>query len=107
MFGAPAGILTSIVEVGIVAQIQLLASSQSVLITPSHVPNPVTVIEEVAVTTLHSADVIVFVTVYVPGILAANFTTPVDVLTNTNPAVEENVPATPPPLNVGDGFVPF
>jgi len=29
---------------------------------------------------------ILFVTVYVPGVLDARFTSPVDVLTNTNPA---------------------
>jgi hypothetical protein len=45
----------------------------------------------------------VLVTVYVPGVLAARFTWPVEALTKTNPAVEENVPATPPPLNAGDG----
>jgi hypothetical protein len=47
---------------------------------------------------------IVFVTVYVPGVLAARSTCPVEVLTNTNPAVELNVPADPPPLNVGEGL---
>lgn len=49
----------------------------------------------------------VLVTVYVPAVLAARSTWPVPVFTNTNPAVEENVPAVPPPLNVGNGFVPF
>ena len=62
----------------------------------------------VAVTEGHPPDAtIVFVTVYVPGVLADKFTCPVAVLTKTNPAVEENVPAVPPPLNVGDGFAAF
>src|SRR6218665_1322908 len=47
----------------------------------------------------------VFVTVYVPGVLATKLICPVDVLTNTRPAVDENVPAPPPPINEGDGFV--
>ena len=64
--------------------------------------------EEVAVTMPHPpAAAIVFVTVYVPGVLEARLTCPVAILTNTRPAVDENVPATPPPLNVGDGFDPF
>jgi hypothetical protein len=50
------------------------------------------------------AAAIVLVTVYVPGVLADRLTCPVAVLTNTNPAVDENVPATPPPLKVGEGF---
>ena len=59
----------------------------------------------VAVTVGHPPDAaIVFVTVYVPGVLADRLTCPVAVLTKTSPAVEENVPATPPPLNVGEGF---
>ena len=46
-----------------------------------------------------------FVTVYVPGALVAKLTSPVAAETKTNPAGEEvNVPATPPPLKVGDGF---
>ena len=62
----------------------------------------------VAVTAGHPPDAaIVFVIVYVPGVLAERFTCPVAVLTKTNPAVEENVPAVPPPLNVGDGFAAF
>jgi hypothetical protein len=47
------------------------------------------------------------VTVYVPAVLDAKFICPVLVLTNTSPAVDENVPATPPPLNVGDGLDAF
>ena len=50
---------------------------------------------------------IVLVTVYVPAVLATKFTCPVDVLTNTKPVVDENVPATPPPLKVGNGFEAF
>ena len=49
---------------------------------------------------------IVFVTVYVPGVLAVKFTAPVVELI-LKPDVEVNVPATPPPLNVGDGLLPF
>jgi hypothetical protein len=48
---------------------------------------------------------IVFVTVYVPGVLADKFTCPVLVLTNTNPAEDVNVPAVP--VNVGEGFAAF
>ena len=63
------------------------------------------VIGLVAVTAAHPPDAaIVLVTVYVPGVLAARFTWPVAVLTKTSPAVDENVPATPPPLNVGLGL---
>ena len=59
----------------------------------------------VAVTAAHPPEAaIVFVTVYVPGVLADKLTCPVLVLTNTNPAVELNVPALPPPLNVGEGL---
>ena len=50
---------------------------------------------------------IVLVTVYVPAVLPERFTCPVVVLTNTSPAVDEKVPATPPPLHVGDGFAAF
>jgi hypothetical protein len=64
--------------------------------------------ELVAVTAAHPADAaIVLVTVYVPGVLVDKLTWPVAVLTNTRPAVDENVPATPPPLNVGLGFAAF
>jgi hypothetical protein len=63
---------------------------------------------EVALVDGHPPDAaIVLVTVYVPAVLADKFTTPVDVLTKTKPAEEEKVPATPPPLNVGDGFAAF
>ena len=60
----------------------------------------------VALTAGHPPDAaIVFVTVYVPGVLADKFTCPVAVLTNTNPPEDAvNVPATPPPLNVGEGL---
>ena len=65
-------------------------------------------IVEVAVTAGHPPDAaIVLVTVYVPAVLAAKLTSPVEVETNTNPAVDKKVPATPPPLNVGEGFVAF
>ena len=61
---------------------------------------------DVAVAAAHPPDAaIVFVTVYVPGVLVERFTSPVDTLTKFNPAVDENVPAVPPPLNVGKGFV--
>ena len=49
----------------------------------------------------------VLVTVYVPGVLAAKLICPVAVLTKTRPAVDEKVPATPPPLNVGLGLAAF
>jgi hypothetical protein len=45
----------------------------------------------------------VFVTVYVPAVLAERSTCPVDVLMNTNPAVELKVPALAPTGNVGEG----
>ena len=62
----------------------------------------------VAVTAAHPPEAaMVFVTVYVPGVLADKFTCPVNVLVKTNPAVEENVPAVPPPLNVGEGSAAF
>ena len=62
------------------------------------------VTEEVAVTAAHPPEAaIVFVTVYVPGVLADKSTCPVAVLIKTSPAVEEKVPATPPPLKVGEG----
>jgi hypothetical protein len=48
--------------------------------------------------------VIEFVTVYVPAVLADKLICPVFALTNTNPAVEVNVPALPEPMNVGDGL---
>ena len=68
----------------------------------------VIVIELVAITAAHPPEAaIVFVTVYVPAVLADKFICPVAVLTNTRPAVDEKVPATPPPLNVGDGFDAF
>ena len=64
--------------------------------------------ELVAVTAAHPPDAtIVLVTVYVPAVLADKLICPVAVLTNTRPTVDENVPATPPPLNVGLGFAAF
>ncbi len=63
---------------------------------------------EVAVTTPQPPEAaIVFVTVKKPDELAARSTCPVAELTKTNPAVDVNVPATPPPLNVGKGFAAF
>ena len=52
-------------------------------------------------------DAIVLVTVYDPEVLVDTFTCPVLVLTNTKPAVEEKLPATPPPLKVGLGLLAF
>jgi hypothetical protein len=50
----------------------------------------------------------VLVTVYVLAALAAKFISPVFAFTKTKPPGEAlNVPATPPPLNVGDGLVPL
>ena len=49
----------------------------------------------------------ILVTVYVPAILPTRFTSPVAVLTNTNPAVELNVPALDPGGNVGKGLIAF
>ena len=66
------------------------------------------VMEDVAVTCEHPPEAeMVLVTVYVPAVLDAKFTWPVAVLIKFKPAVDENVPATPPPLKVGDGFVAF
>ena len=68
----------------------------------------VIVIAEVAVCIPQPPEAaIVFVTIYVPAVLVAKLMTPVAVETKFNPAVEENVPATPPPPNVGEGFTPF
>ena len=50
------------------------------------------------------AATIVLVTVYVPAVLADKFTCPVEVSTKTKPDVDENIPALPPPMNVGKGF---
>ena len=59
----------------------------------------------VSVTGAQPADAaMVLVTVYVPGTEAAMLTAPVAVLTKTSPAVDENVPATPPPMKAGDGL---
>ncbi len=64
-------------------------------------------IGDVATTAAHPPEAaIVLVTVYVPGVLAERFTTPVAPLM-LKPAVDVNVPAVPPPLNVGEGFTPL
>ena len=47
------------------------------------------------------------VTVYIPAVLAPRSISPVVVDTNTKFTVEENVPAIPPLLYTGSGFVPF
>jgi hypothetical protein len=47
----------------------------------------------------------VFVTVYVPGVLDARFTSPVVALMN-NPGPALNVPVLAPAFIVGDGFIP-
>jgi hypothetical protein len=65
------------------------------------------VIEEVAVTCGQPPDAaIVFVTVYVPAVLAARSTTPVPEVM-LKPAVEVNTPGVPPPENVGEGLAAF
>ena len=46
----------------------------------------------------------VLVIEYVPGVLAARSICPVAVFTNTNPGVEENVPAVDPAFNTGKGL---
>jgi hypothetical protein len=43
----------------------------------------------------------------VPGVLADKSISPVLIFANTKPDVDENIPATPPPLNVGKGSVAF
>jgi hypothetical protein len=43
------------------------------------------------------------VTEYDPAVLADRSTCPVAVFINTKPAIDENVPAIPPPLKVGNG----
>jgi hypothetical protein len=63
---------------------------------------------EVALAGGHPPDAeIVFVMVYVPGALAIKFTSPVLVLMLNPAGAAVNVPAEPPPLNVGEGFVPL
>jgi hypothetical protein len=63
------------------------------------------VILEVAVIAGHPPDAgSVLVTVYVPAVLPDKLITPVEELI-LSPAVEVNVPATAPPVNVGEGFV--
>ncbi len=61
----------------------------------------------VAVSAGQVADCTIFVTVYVPGVLADKLISPVLVFAKTNPAIELNVPALPPPLYVGKGFSSF
>jgi hypothetical protein len=67
------------------------------------------VIVDVAVAPGHVPDgAIVFVTVYVPAVLAVKLTCPVLVLINDKPAGDAvNVPDCPAPVYVGDGLVPF
>ena len=48
----------------------------------------------------------VLVTVYVPQVLVVKSISPVADEINTNPAVEVNTPAAPPPLKVGIGLPP-
>lgn len=74
--------------------------------SPAHMVAEVTVTFGTALIVIVELNVVVgqpevemvFVTVYVPGVLPARFTSPVLVLTNTNPAGDAlNVPAVPPP----------
>ena len=66
------------------------------------------VMGDVAMTWSHPLEaVMVFVTVYVPAVLAARFTCPVEGSVNNNPAVEENTPLTAPEPMTGDGFAEF
>jgi hypothetical protein len=70
--------------------------------------NAVIVILLVAKTWEHPPEAaMVLVTVYVPAVLAARLTSPVLTLTKTRPVADEKVPATPPPLKTGKGFVPL
>jgi hypothetical protein len=81
---------------------------QSVFTEPVHVRFDVISTGLVAVIMPHPpAAGNVFVTIYDPGVLADIFILPVEVLINTRPAVDENVPAIPPPLNVGEGLAAF
>ena len=67
--------------------------------------NAVTVTCAVAVSVAQPpTEAIVFVTVYVPAVLAAKFITPVASFI-LKPVVDVNAPATPPPEKVGDGLV--
>ena len=50
---------------------------------------------------------IVLVTVYVPGVLEAKSISPVAEFTKTSPGVDENNPATAPPVNDGEGLAAF
>jgi hypothetical protein len=62
----------------------------------------------VAVTAGHPPEAaIVFVTVYVPTVLEARFTKPLEALMLNPEGLAVNVPATPPPLNAGEGLVPL
>ena len=49
----------------------------------------------------------VLVTVYMPGVDAAKFISPMLLLAKTSPAPAVNVPALEPPLMVGIGLVPL
>jgi hypothetical protein len=51
------------------------------------------------------AAAMVLVTVYVPALLVARVISPVFAFKAKPPGVALNVPATPPPLNVGDGLL--
>ena len=72
-------------------------SPEQILVPPEIVAfgNSFIVISSVALAVGHPATLIVFVTVYVPGVLAPRSTSPVLGLI-TNPAVDENVPPDPP-----------
>ena len=62
------------------------------------------VIVAVALVEGHPPDAaIVFITVYVPGVLADKFTTPVAALI-INPVDEENIPVVLPVFNTGVGL---
>jgi hypothetical protein len=66
--------------------------------------NLVIVIDVVAVTIPHPPEAaIVFVTVYVPGVLAERSICPVEAFRKISPGVEVNIPAVPLPLKVGRG----
>ena len=64
----------------------------------------VIVIVEVATTLVQPADVTVLVTAYVPAVLEESVTNPVAALMLNPAGAVVKVPATPPPLKVGDGL---
>jgi len=105
---ATSGILTEIALVGIYPQVQFAALFQFVFEEPVQATTDIISMVAVADAGLQAPEPLtVLVTVYMPGVLAEIFICPVLVLTNTSPAVEENVPAVPPPLNDGLGFEAF